>query len=242
MHIQTPDTETGPSGGTGVGSMDVRKAAAELVGTFIFLFTAFMAVTSTNAFGKTAVPELVVIAFGFGLGLLLAIHVVGAVSGGHFNPAVTIAALADRRIDTVNAIGYLIAQVAGAIAAALVVGAIFDQETVKSLVNAPSAANGITDLDALVLEVLFTAFFIAVILTATRLAADRAAVAIGLALAVIHMALVPFTGTSVNPARSIGPALIGGDVTSLWIFLVGPVVGGLLGWAVYRYLTPPEAA
>jgi aquaporin Z len=228
-----------------VAGVDIRKSVAELVGTFIFLFIAFMGVTSTLAFGSgdaKAVPELIIIALGFGLGLFAAIHIAGSVSGGHYNPAVTIAALADRRIDVPNAVLYIIAQVAGSLLAALVVGAIFSQEAVKTLANAPNAAHGITDVDALVLEILFTAIFIAVILTVTRLVAERAAMAIGLTLAVIHMALVPFTGTSVNPARSIGPALIGGDVTSLWIFLVGPIVGGLVGWAVYRYLTPPETA
>jgi aquaporin Z len=228
-----------------MSSIDVRKWAAELVGTFFFLFVAYMGVTSTIAFASgdsKAVPELVIIALGFGLGLFAAIHIAGSVSGGHFNPAVTVGALADGRIDVVNAVFYVIAQVVGAVGAALVVGAVFDQEAVKTLINAPNAAHGISDIDALVLEIIFTAVFVGVVLTVTRLAAERAALAIGLTLAVIHMALVPFTGTSVNPARSLGPALIGGDLTSIWIFLVGPVVGGLIGWAVYRLLIPATDA
>ncbi|MFN8518237.1 MAG: aquaporin [Chloroflexota bacterium] len=228
-----------------MSSVDVRRWAAELVGTFFFLFVAFMGVTSTLAFSSgdsKAVPELVIIALGFGLGLFAAIHIAGSVSGGHYNPAVTIAALADGRIDVVNAVFYIIAQVVGSVGAALVVGAVFDQEAVKTLINAPNAAHGISDIDALVLEIIFTAIFIGVILTVTRLAAERAALAIGLTLAVIHMALVPFTGTSVNPARSLGPAIIGGDLTSIWIFLVGPIVGGLIGWAVYRLLIPATDA
>jgi aquaporin Z len=224
-----------------VATVDVRSALAELIGTFVFLFIGFMGVTAMFAFTSGGgVPELLNIAFAFGLGLFAAIHFAGVVSGGHFNPAVTIAALADKRIDATNAVLYIVAQVAGGVVAALVLGAIFDQATVKSVITAPG--NGVTDIEALVLEVLFTAVFLAVILTVTKRSPTQASFAIALTLVVIHVALVPFTGSSVNPARSIGPALVGGDVTALWIYIVGPVVGGLVGWAVYRYLTPPETA
>jgi aquaporin Z len=224
-----------------VASLDIRSALAELIGTFVFLLIGFMGVTAMFAFatggGASTVLE---IALAFGLGLFAAIHFAGVVSGGHFNPAVTIAALADRRIDTLNAVSYIVAQLVGGLAAALVLGAIFDQETVKSVITAPG--NGVTDIEAVVLEALFTAVFLAIILTVTRRSATQASFVIALALVVIHLALVPFTGSSVNPARSIGPALVGGDVGAVWIYIVGPVVGGLIGWAVYRYFTPPETA
>ena len=221
--------------------VSIRSALAELIGTFIFLLIGFMGVTAMFAFtANGGVPEMVNIALAFGLGLFVAIQFAGVVSGGHFNPAVTIAALADKRIDVTNGVIYIVAQVAGAIAAALVLGAVFDQDTVKSVITAPG--DGVTDIEALVLETLFTAVFLAVILTVTRRTAAYAAFVIPAALVVIHFALVPFTGSSVNPARSIGPALVGGDVTSLWIYLVGPIVGGLIGWAVYRYFTPPDTA
>jgi MIP family channel proteins len=224
-----------------MGSVDVRAALAELIGTFVFLFIGFMGVTAMFAFTTGGgVPEMVNIAFAFGLGLFAAIHFAGVVSGGHFNPAVTIAALADQRIDVLNAVLYIIAQVVAGIAAALVLGAVFDQDTVKSVITAPG--NGVTDIEALVLETLFTAVFLAVILTVTKRSPTQASFVIAGTLVVIHLALVPFTGSSVNPARSIGPALVGGDVASLWIYLVGPVVGGLIGWAIYRYLTPPDTA
>ncbi len=224
-----------------MGSVSVRSGLAELIGSFIFLLTGFMGVTAMFAFTDGGgVPEMVNIALAFGLGLFVAIQFAGVVSGGHFNPAVTIAALADKRIDVANAVVYIVAQVAGGIAAALVLGAIFDQATVQSVITKPG--DGITDAEAVVLEALFTAVFLAVILTVTRRTAAYAAFVIPAALVVIHFALVPFTGSSVNPARSIGPALVGGDVTSLWIYLVGPIVGGLIGWAVYRYFTPPDTA
>lgn len=224
-----------------MGSVDIRSALAELIGTFIFLLIGFLGVTAMLAFtANGGVPEMVNIALAFGLGLFVAIQFAGVVSGGHFNPAVTIAALVDKRIDVGNAVLYIVAQVAGGIAAALVLGAIFDQQAVKTVITAPGS--GVTDIEALILETLFTAVFLAVILTVTRRTAAYAAFVIPAALVVIHFALVPFTGSSVNPARSIGPALVGGDITALWIYLVGPIVGGLIGWAVYRYFTPPETA
>lgn len=224
-----------------MAAVDVRSALAELIGTFVFLFIGFLGVTAMFAFaGGGGVPMLLNIAFAFGIGLFVAIHFAGVVSGGHFNPAVTIAALADKRIDVVNAASYIVAQVVGGVAAALVLGALFDQGTVQSVITKPG--NGITDIEAVALEALFTAVFLAVILTVTRRSATQASFVIAGTLLVIHVALVPFTGSSVNPARSIGPALVGGDVTALWIYFVGPIVGGLIGWAVYRYLTPPETA
>jgi aquaporin Z len=226
---------------TELSSVDVRSALAELIGTFVFLFIGFMGVTAMNTFtAESGVPAMINIALAFGLGLFAAIHFAGVVSGGHFNPAVTIAAFADKRIDVLNAVVYIVAQVAGGVIAALVLGAIFDQAIVKSVITAPGG--GVTDIEAVALETLFTAVFLAVILTVTRRSAAQASFVIAAALVVIHFALVPFTGSSVNPARSIGPALVGGDVTALWIYLVGPILGGLIGWAVYRYFTPPDTA
>lgn len=219
--------------------VDVRKSLAELIGTFVFLFSGYMGVTAMFAFvNGGGVPTVLEIGLAFSLGLFAAIHFAGVVSGGHFNPAVTVGALADRRIDVANATGYIVAQVVGGLAAALVLGAIFDQDTVKKVVTAPG--NGVTDIEALALEALFTAVFVAVILTVTKRSATQASFAIALTLVAIHLALVPFTGSSVNPARSIGPALVGGDVAALWIYIVGPIAGGLIGWAVYRYFTPAE--
>ena len=218
--------------------MEPRKLLAELVGTFAFFLTGFMSILATRAVGPTV--DLVVIAFGFGLGLFLAIQIGGAVSGGHFNPAVTIGALLDRRIDPVNGAGYIIAQLIGGIGAAAVVLLASSKADVAGTRTVPG--KGVSDLQALVLEAIFTAIFVAVILTVTKLSADRAFVAIPLTLVAIHLALIPITGSSVNPARSIASAVVGGDLTSLWIYIVGPVVGAIGGWAVYRALLDEKAA
>jgi aquaporin Z len=217
--------------------LDARKLLAELIGTFVFFLAGFMSILATNAVSPTI--DLVVIAFGFGLGLFAAIQIAGAVSGGHFNPAVTIGALLDKRIDPVNAAGYLVAQLIGGLGAAAVVLLVSSQAVVAGTRTVPG--KGISDIQALLLETIFTAIFVAVILTVTKLNPDRAFIVIPLTLVAIHVALIPITGASVNPARSIAPALIGADLTSLWIYIVGPVVGAVGGWAVYRALLPEPA-
>ncbi len=213
--------------------MDTKKLLAELVGTFTFFLIGFMAILSETVFSPEG--NLVVIAFGFGLGLFVAIQIFGAVSGGHFNPAVTVAAVIDKRLDAMTGVGYVASQLIGGIAAAAVVLALFDQAAVASTRTLPG--NGIDDIKAVVIEAIFTAFFILVILVSTKKAPTQAAFAIPLTLMVIHFAIVPFTGSSVNPARSIASAVVGGDLTSLWVYIVGPIVGAVIGWAIYRYAT-----
>lgn len=213
--------------------MDTKKLLAELLGTFTFFTIGFMAILSQKAFFPGG--NLIVIAFGFGFGLFAAIQIFGGVSGGHFNPAVTVAAVIDKRLDPMTGVGYIVSQLIGGIAAAVVILLVFSQAAVAETVTQPG--NGVDTVKALLLETLFTAFFLLVILVSTKKAPTQAAFAIPLTLLVIHFALVPFTGSSVNPARSIAPAIVGGNLTDLWIYIVGPVVGGIIGWGVYRVAT-----
>ena len=125
---------------------------------------------------------------------------------------------------------------AGGIAAALVVAAIFGQAAVATTETHPGG--GVTEIQALIIETVFTAIFLAVILTVTKKAPNHAAFAIPLTLVVIHLAIVPFTGSSVNPARSLASAIVGGDLTGIWIYIIGPILGGLIGWGVFKFLTP----
>jgi aquaporin Z len=211
--------------------MEARKYLAELVGTFILVVIGSMTIVAARL---TDAPILVVVPFGFGLGLLAAIQAAGYVSGGHFNPAVTIGALLDRRIDATNAAGYIVAQVIGAIAASGVVLLISDQTAVRS--TASSFAEGKIGT-ALGVEILLTAVFLLVILTVTKRAPNHAAFAIPLTLMVIHFAGIPFSGASVNPARSLGPALVGGTLdANILVWIVGPILGAVVGWAIYRAL------
>jgi len=211
--------------------MDARKYLAELVGTFILVVIGSMSRVAAEAMGA---PVLVVVPFGFGLGLLAAIQAAGYVSGGHFNPAVTVGALLDRRIDPMNALGYIVAQVIGAIAASGVVLLVASQAAVRL------TASSYPDdkmVNAFAVEVLLTAIFVLVILTVTKRAPNHAAFAIPLTLLVIHFAGIPFSGASVNPARSLAPALVGGTLDqTIIVWIAGPLVGAILGWAVYRAL------
>lgn len=218
--------------------MDTRKLLAELVGTFVFFLIGLMSILSTKSFPGG--PDLVVIAFGFGLGLFAAIQIAGSISGGHFNPAVTLAAVLDKRLDPMTGVGYVVAQLIGGIAAAAFVLVMSNQAAVAGTVTGHPAS--ISDIQAVVIEAVFTAIFIAVILTVTKLDPGKAAFAIPLTLIVIHLALVPITGSSVNPARSLASALIGGDLDSIWVYIVGPLVGAVGGWAVYRALLNARAA
>ena len=208
-----------------------RLYLAELLGTFLFLTIGYAAVANFNA-STPATAGILVVPFAFGLGLLAAIFAFGHVSGGHYNPAVTIAMVLDKRTTPVEAVGYIIAPGPGAIGAGAIILISIQQEPDKARNTKPGA--GISDVSALILEITFTAFFLIVILTASKRAGSLAGVAIALALVAIHFALSTLTGSSVNPARSIGSAVVGGDLNQLWIYLVGPIVGGIIGWGVYR--------
>lgn len=213
--------------------MDVRKYLAELFGTFLFMTIGYLSVAAFSASGDSG---LLIVPFSFGFGLLAAIFAFGHISGGHFNPAVTVAMVLDRRTTPIDAVGYIVAQVVGAIVAAVLVMVLFDQATVAAGVTKPGA--GVTDIEALIIETVLTGGFLVVILASTRHAASLAALAIPLTLVSIHFASANLSGASVNPARSIGSALIGGDLTAFWVYLVGPIAGGALGWSIYRSTSP----
>jgi aquaporin Z len=215
--------------------MDTRKYLAELVGTFLFMTIGY---ASVAAFGAASTSGLLVVPFSFGLGLLAAIFAVGHISGGHFNPAVTVAAVLDGRTSTQDAIGYILAQVVGAVAAAAVVFIVAGQAAVAAGVTKPGG--GVTEIGALILEIVLAAGFILVILTSTKRSPMLAPLAIPLTLVAIHFAAAPLSGASVNPARSIGSALLGADLAALWIYIVAPIVGAAGGWALFRVIDGGE--
>ena len=211
--------------------MNARKYLAELIGTFILVFMGSMAIAAA---GMMSVPVLIVVPFGFGLGLLAAIHSAGYVSGGHFNPAVTLAAYLDRRTGSRDALLYVVAQLIGAIAASGLLLLIAGQAAVQSTTTSfpPGKMT-----EAVVVEASLAAIFLIVILTVTKRSPNHAAFAIPLTLVAIHFAGIPFSGASVNPARSIAPALVSGTIdASILVYIVGPLVGAAIGWGLYRAL------
>ncbi len=214
--------------------MIANKIAAELVGTFILVFVGGLSVLSAVSAG---VSPLLIAPWGFGLGLLVAIYAVGHVSGGHFNPAVTIAAFFDKRVEFVDVVSYLIAQFAGGLVAAAALLAVNGRTGVAITQNAfPDGKLW----GAFLLEMLLTAAFVLVILIVTRTDPSRAPLAISLALVAVHFAAIPLSGASVNPARTFGPALIGSPGGHLGIYIAGPLAGAVLAYLL-NYLFRPGA-
>lgn len=220
-------------------AMNWKKLAAELIGTFGFLWIGYMSVAAFHQPGVTA-PGLLVVPFAFGLGLLAAIYCFGHISGGHYNPAVTIAMILDKRIAVPEAVGYIVAQIIGAILAGVLVMVTISQGVVADGITKPG--EGISEISAVIIEAVGTLGFILVILAVTKKAANLAGLVIPFALVALHFAMATITGASVNPARSIGSAVVGGDLTHIWIYIVGPVIGAVIGWLVWTLVANDEAA
>jgi aquaporin Z len=216
--------------------MNARKYLAELLGTFVLVFCGSMSILAALAMDA---PILAVVPFGFGLALLGAIFAFGPTSGAHFNPAVTLGALLDRRIGPLDAGAYVIAQVIGAIGASALVGVVAGEAGLVARTT-NGLGEGVSPVAGFTLEVVLTAVFLMVILTASKRVPAQAPFVIALTLVMIHLAGIPFSGASVNPARSLGPALVSGDLGQVWIYLTAPFVGAVIGWAIFRVFEPGD--
>jgi aquaporin Z len=233
--------------------MKPRSLIAEALGTALLVFFGAGAATLCFGFkvtGASVAAGDVMTALTFGLVLLVLVYGIGPVSGCHVNPAVTMGFLAARRISVTDAIGYWVAQVVGGIVgAAGLYGVVHSSPLYHSSVGLGADGYGKASIiganaaGAFVAEIVLTFVFVFVILAVTRRASNAAVagIAIGLALTLVHLVGIPIDGTSVNPARSLGPALfVGGSALSqLWVFLVAPLVGGILS-ALAHHLFYPE--
>ncbi|HEY2789169.1 MAG TPA: MIP family channel protein [Gaiellales bacterium] len=212
-----------------VGS--ARSLAAEAIGTFALVFAgcgAIMVDSQTAALGHIGV------AISFGLVIMVMIYAVGHISGAHFNPAVTLAFAVSRHFPWARVPAYWAAQIAGATAAALVLrGSLGDVAHVGATL--PSGSNGQAFLWEGVLT-FFLMFVIMAVATDTRAVGESAAIAIGATVALDAMFGGPITGASMNPARSLGPALVSGDLTAIWIYVAAPAAGAAVGALTYQYL------
>ncbi len=224
-----------------------RKIAAEFLGTFWLTFGGCGAAVVSLFLPQVGVGIGVLgVAIAFGLSVLTMAYAVGHISGGHFNPAVTVGVWAAGRFEGSEVVPYVAAQVVGAIAAAALLFVIASGAPGFELGR--FAANGFGELSpgkyslaaCLLTEVLMTGFFVLIILGATspRAPAGFAPIAIGLALTLIHLVSIPITATSVNPARSTGPALFAGGafVAQLWLFWLAPIVGALIAGKLHAWL------
>jgi aquaporin Z len=230
----------------------MQKLAAEFMGTFVLVLggcgAAVLAAGFLSEDGVHLGIGFVGVSLAFGLSVLVMAYAVGHVSGGHFNPAVTVGLAASRRFPWRDVAGYVSAQVLGAIVAAAVLYLVASGQDGFSATETGFASNGYGDrspgdyglLAAVVIEVVLTAVFLYVILgvTDTRAPKGFAPIAIGLALTLIHLVSIPVTNTSVNPARSIGPALFvgSGAIAQLWLFILAPLLGALIAGVSYRGL------
>ncbi len=229
-----------------------QKMSADFLGTLWLVLGGCGSAVLAAAFPNVGIG-LLGVSFAFGLSVLTMAYAVGGVSGGHFNPAVTVGLFTGGRFPSKDIAPYIIAQLVGAIAGA---GILYLIATGKAGfdVTAGFASNGYADhspggytiVAALITEVVMTFFFLIVILGATSERAPKgfAPIAIGLALTLIHLVSIPVTNTSVNPARSTGPALFVGDwaVRQLWLFWVAPIVGAMLAGTAHRLLVNERQA
>ena len=213
----------------------LKKYRAELIGTFVRVVVACGTAAVVGCSAENGTGYLLT-ALAFGLVIVDMAYSIGNVSGCHINPAVSIAMLVSGKLSVKDFIGYVVAQFAGATAGAAALMAFVGKE---SGLGANALYNG--DIVAsLVIEVILTFVFVLAILGVTSKVENGAVagVVIGLTLTLVHILGISFTGTSVNPARSFGPALfMGGDaLSSVWVFIVAPLVGGVLAALVYKFL------
>lgn len=226
----------------------MKRYVAEFVGTFVLVFASCgSAVLAGDKIGFLGVS------LAFGLSLLAMVYAIGPISGCHINPAVTLAALITKKMDAKYAVGYVVAQVLGAIVAAALLLLIakgvpggYDPSV------AGFAANGYGEhspgkynlLSAFLVEIVLTFFLVFTVLGATDIKAPVgiAGIPIGLMLTLIHLAGIPVTNTSVNPARSIGPAVFVGGwaLSQLWLFIIAPLIGAAIAAAVYMVTHKPD--
>ena len=219
-----------------------KRLAAECIGTFGFLLIAFLGVVTLTTQGPLAIQSLGIWA-GFGFGLALMIFAFGQVSGGHFNPAVTLGLAAARKHPPKEILPYWAAQVVGGLLAALLLLALYSQDVVAKTVNAPG--RGVTSWTAFVLEAILSALF--VMLIATVATDDRAPwkgifapFAIGLFIFTAFVVSGTITGASLNPGRSLASAVVAGDFANIWIYLLAPLVGGVIGGLLHMLFSEPD--
>ena len=222
---------------------NAKKYVAEFVGTLVLVF---MGCGSAVFLGTATGGGHLAVALAFGLSIVAMAYVIGNISGCHINPAVSLAMLVRKQLSAKDFFGYVIAQVAGAIAAAGLLKCLLSYGLTDQ--TGGLGSNGVANAGgpggALIVEIILTFIFVLVILgvTSDPGKSSVAGIVIGLSLTFVHIVGIPLTGTSVNPARSLGPALFaGGDaLANIWVFILGPCVGALIAVFVFSLLKPKE--
>ena len=224
----------------------MKKYLAEMVGTFVLTFLGCGAAVSLNCGVDTA--SVVGTALAFGISVIAMAYTIGGISGCHINPAITLGVFLSGRMSGKDCGMYMIFQTIGGLIAAALLALLVstDPSLVQGTATGANACASDNVLNGLLAEVLLTFIFVFVVLGATSktngATNNFAGLAIGLALILIHLVGIHYTGTSVNPARSIGPALFEGGkaLSQLWVFIVGPFVGGALAAGCWKIIAPDE--
>lgn len=221
----------------------MKKYFAEMIGTLVLVLMGCGSAVFAGTVQPFASVGTLGVAFAFGLSVLVMVYSIGKISGCHINPAITMGMLCSGRISGKDAGLYILFQIIGAILGSAILFVLAkDSGSATTL----TGANGYTNwLPAFVAELVFTTIFVFVVLGVTSKGANNAfaGIAIGLALVLVHIVCIPITGTSVNPARSIGPALFEGGkaLSQLWLFIVAPLLGGTIASVVWKALDTEKA-
>lgn len=230
-----------------------KKYLAEFIGTMVLVIFGCGSAVAANALlgiAGQSVPlafSSLLIAFAFGLSIVAMAYSIGNVSGCHINPAVSLAMFISRKLSGKDFVGYLIAQFLGGIAGAGILCVIFGSNAALGQNGyGEASALGVNAGVALLVEVILTFVFVLLILGVTSKKENSrcAGLMIGLTLVLVHIMGIPFTGTSVNPARSFGPALLAGGtaLSQVWLFIIAPLVGGALAAVVWQFIKPADEA
>ena len=226
----------------------MKKYFAEAVGTMVLVLMGCGVAVSLNCTSDCSTvanaASVIGTAFAFGLAVVAMAYTIGGISGCHINPAITVGCLLSGRISGKDAVGYICGQIVGAFIGSAILFALTSNVAGLDGTGANDLQNGVTWAGGLIAEIVFTCVFALVVLGATSktngATNNFAGLAIGLSLVLVHLVCIRYTGTSVNPARSLAPAIFQGGtaLSNLWIFIVGPFVGAALAAGIWKAIEP----
>ncbi len=224
----------------------MKKYLAEMVGTMVLVLMGCGVAVSLGCNPIDNIPAVVGTALAFGLSVVAMAYTIGGISGCHINPAITLGVFLSGGMSGKDAVGYICGQVVGAFIGSALLALLTANVTTLEGTGANDLQDGVTVLGGLLAEIIFTCVFVLVVLGATSktngATNNFAGLAIGLSLVLVHLVCIRYTGTSVNPARSIAPAVFQGGtaLTNLWIFIVGPFVGAACAAGIWKVIKSEE--
>ncbi len=224
----------------------MKKYLAEMVGTMVLVLMGCGVAVSLGCNPIDNIPAVVGTALAFGLSVVAMAYTIGGISGCHINPAITLGVFLSGRMSGKDACGYICGQIVGAFIGSALLALLTANVSTLEGTGANDLQDGVSMMGGLLAEIIFTCVFVLVVLGATAktngATNNFAGLAIGLSLVLVHLVCIRYTGTSVNPARSIAPAVFQGGtaLTNLWIFIVGPLVGAACAAGIWKMIEPAD--